>query len=87
MVVAVDTIGAIASYSLALLTLAIVGIPLAIVAWRLIRPSRRDQSVARFFFVPIAFLVLLVLLIQGVDALGGGELLTGLIYLLAGAGR
>ena len=34
---------------------------------------------ARFFLLPIAFLVLLVLAIQGIDVLGGGELLTGLV--------
>ena len=89
--VAMDAIMAIASYPLALLSLAVAAIPLALigalVGRALIRPPRRDRFAARFFLLPIAFLVLLVFLIQGIDALGGGELLTGLIYLLAGAGK
>jgi len=40
--------------------------------------SRRDRFVAGFLFLPIAFLVLLILLIQGIDTLGGGEFLTSL---------
>jgi hypothetical protein len=37
--------------------------------------------------LPIVFGVAVLFLIQGFDALGGGKLLTGLIYLLAGAAR
>jgi hypothetical protein len=77
---AMDAMMAIASYPLALLTLAVVAIPLAIIAWRM-------RSIRIVALLPFVFGLAVLLLIQGFDALGGGELLTGLIYLLAGAAR
>jgi hypothetical protein len=74
-------------YPFAVLSLAVAAIPFALIAWLLTRTSRRDWFVGSFFVVPFVFLVLLVLVIHGIDALGGGDLLTALIYLLAGAGK
>ena len=74
-------------YAAGALTLAVAAIPLAFVAWRLVRTTRRDRLVAGVLFLPILFLILLVLLIQGIDALGGGDLAVALIYLFAGAGK
>jgi hypothetical protein len=73
-------------YAVGALSLAVAAIPFAFIAWQLTRTSRRDRFIGGFFVLPIAFLVLLVLLIQGFDALGGGELMAAIIYLLAGAG-
>ena len=65
-------------YAIGALSLAVAAISSALLGWRLIRTSRRDRFVAGFLFLPIAFLILLILLIQGIDAFGGGEFLTSL---------
>ncbi len=72
-------------YVVGALSLAVAAIPFALIAWRLTKTSRRDWFAGGCLVLPLVFLVLLILLIHVIDALGGGELLTAFIYLLAGA--
>jgi hypothetical protein len=74
-------------YAIGALSLAVAAISLALLGWRLIRTSRRDRFVAGFLSLPIAFLVLLILLILRYRRAWRGRISDELVYLLAGAGK
>jgi hypothetical protein len=70
-----------ATYPLMVLSLTVIAIPLLFVAWRVL-----NMGIANFvLLLPFLFGLGVILLIQEFDALGGGNFLTMLIYLLAGA--
>ncbi|MCB4824957.1 hypothetical protein [Roseicella aerolata] len=62
------------------LSVAVLAIPLLVIAWRVARLPLRS-------WLPILGFLGILLLIQGADALGAGEVLTVLMYLAAGFGR
>ena len=66
--------------SMSWLTLLVLTLPLAFVIWRVARMPLRA-------WLPILGFLGAIMLLQGFDALGGGEVLTVLIYWLAGFGR
>jgi len=67
-------------YAVGTLSVAVAAIPLAFIAWRMTNISFR-------WLLPIAFCLVVMLMLQGIDALGGRELIMALIYLFAGAGK
>lgn len=67
-------------HALGALSLAVAALPLAFIAWRALTIPFRN-------WLPVLFFLAIILLVQGVAALGGDDLLPALIYWLAGAGK